>query len=137
MIIQSHIQQMKDATWDGYNPKFNCWGATQYALGQRKRWGWVGAEVMWRWINTKTTPVEGELQEGDVLVISCATYNKLIHTAVYMGNGKWFHKRGRHDTLIQSQQEVEDCYVNDRYFYGDMKAKVSIHRLKLKKSKTK
>jgi cell wall-associated NlpC family hydrolase len=118
---------------DGYNSSFNCWGATQYALGQRKRWGWVGENVMWRWLNSKTEVVTGKVRLGDVLVISSALRGNLIHTAVYMGEGLWFHKQGKFEASSQSKSKVISIYTTDLYIYNGDHAKVNIHRLKTKK----
>lgn len=130
MIIKSNIQEMTDNNPDGYNPKFNCWGATQYALGERKKYAWITERVMCQWICEKTVKVEkNSLKIGDILVISCNEYNKLIHTAVYIGNGKWFHKQGKFETSIMTKEEIIKIYTNLRFFWDGTTPKIDIHRL--------
>jgi cell wall-associated NlpC family hydrolase len=132
MIIQSNIDQMKEISECGYCPKFNCWGATQYALGHRKKYGWVGEQVMWRWLKSKTVLVSDDHQVGDILVISDNRYNQLIHTAVYLGDGIWFHKEGKFEASFHTKQTVIKKYTNEIYFWGERVPKIEIYRLKTK-----
>jgi cell wall-associated NlpC family hydrolase len=129
MIKSDHIEEMKALTKHGICTKFNCWGATQYALGQRKRYGWIGENVMWRWLDSKTVVVLDELQVGDILVISDLKYNELIHTAVYMGNDLWFHKEGKFDASIETKDNVIEKYTNEEYFRGGRIPHIEIRRL--------
>lgn len=137
MIIQERVQEMRRITsLTGYSKKFNCWGATQYALGHRTRYGWVGESVMSRWLNTKTVLVEDDsLEVGDILVITCDKRNFLIHTAVYMGNSMWFHKIGKEKATYESKAIVIERYSHRRFYWGGGKAKVELRRVKPKKKK--
>jgi hypothetical protein len=135
MILVKHIVEMKRVTKGGYNPKFNCWGATQYALGERKRYGWVGSTVMTKWLNQKTTTVNSEesLELGDILVITNSASEELIHTATYCGKGRWFQKVGKFQATFNSQNEVIKQYSTDIYVRNLKDLQVTIRRLNKKK----
>lgn len=135
MIIQSHIEQMVQNTPKGYNPKFNCWGATQYALGKRKTYGWVGIQVMETWLHKNTFKIDGEAQVGDILVIKSKKNFFLVHTAVYVGQGVWFHKCGKFETAYESQAEVIKRYENS--FWGGDEPEIVVQRLNPPKAKKK
>lgn len=92
----------------GGNDEFNCWGATLYALGATKQLFWADDDDINDFIETKTTEVSGKLKKGDIL----ALYDRIgiSHTAVYIGGGKWFHKRGGLDSRYDSKNDVLDDY---------------------------
>lgn len=134
MIIQSHIEVLQRVAFTGFTKKYNCWGATQYVLGKRKKYGWVGEQVMRRWLNTKTIEVsEKEPQIGDILVIECSYYGWLIHTAVYVGNNKWVNKHGKFDLAFETKEQILKEYGTTRYAREEHTVKTTIRRVKTPK----
>lgn len=129
MIDRQRIQAMIKATKGGYNSEFNCWGATQYLLGHKEKIGWIEEKKMWSWLDKKTQVVtKSKLAVGDILVIS-RNDGTLIHTAVYVGRNKWFHKRGKWEALRESKKDILNHYAGELYVYGGFKANINIHRV--------
>ena len=91
---------------------FNCWGATLFVLGEIDRLRWVELTEMSSWIRERTKEVEQEeIMIGDVVVL---TYDDslydLEHTATYIGNGKFFHKKGSNYGEITDLDGVYESY---------------------------
>lgn len=129
MIQSSRIQTMIKATKTGYNSEFNCWGATQYLLGHKDKISWINEKKMWSWLDKKTVIINNEkLKAGDILVIS-RNDGALIHTAVYVGRNKWFHKKGKWEAVRESKEEIINHYAGGLYIYGGLKAQINIHRI--------
>ena len=113
-----NIQNVKKAYLEGKenNFDFNCWGATLYSLGYSKRLRWVNGDEMIEWLDENTFVVPMDyLQIGDILVLwrgedrNDFTY-PLEHTAVYLGKGKYFHKRGSSCSEIATLEDVRAIY---------------------------
>ena len=124
MINIQNIEDMKWETRTGHSKKFNCWGATQFALGMRKKFAWVSEQVMLKWIDKNTTPVTDEVTPGDILILK-SSLGTLFHTAVYLGNNNWFHKLGSCETTFSEKEEIIKGYFKD-----PSSAQILIHRLK-------
>ena len=99
MLNKTNVSKMKRK---GMTGEFNCWGATAHALGAIKKPYWVCGHDMNSFIRKFTKSKSGEFKEGDIVVIyntdggrlkKMAEYD-LIHTAVYIGDGMWYHKLG-------------------------------------------
>lgn len=121
-------------TW-GYG---NCWGTTLYMLGVIKEPRFIDSAEMDPWLDKNTKRVV-KPAFGDVLVIrrettdcSCiydsAPYNcggrseycdapgALMHTAVYIGDGLYWHQRGHcGQFLIESLLDIVITYPGDHY----------------------
>lgn len=130
MLSQNRINQMTKAASSGYNNKFNCWGATKFALGHLTKYQWVKEDAMMAWLNQKTFQLKprAKLQSGDILVIQKSN-GYLLHTAIYLGNRLWFHKKGKFETGSESKLKIINTYTSDMYLYGGFTAKISIRRL--------
>lgn len=89
---------------------FNCWGATLFVLGQAKRLEWVTCGTMDRFLENKTKPV-AIWEIGDILVIRDGRW--LEHTAVYIGGGLYFHKRGPNTSEVTDIKGVRKIYGGD------------------------
>lgn len=95
---------------------FNCWGATMYVLGHEKRLTWIDQGTMIEWLDENTKhhcspscrchlrseeefyTLPDNIQPGDILTMWKG--DDLVHTAVYIGRGKFFHKRGESTSEI-------------------------------------
>ena len=86
---------------------FNCWGATLAYFGVIKDPYWVHPMDMNLWINTHTKPVK-RLQVNDIAVFRQG--ETLIHTAIYFGNRKWWHKEGELETHSKTLREIKAMY---------------------------
>ena len=95
---------------------FNCWGATQFVLGQAEDLWWVGVGEMLAWLKNATKKIYGPRKKGDVLVITRYGGMQLIHTAVYVGGGLYFHKRGGNHAETTDLKEVMKTYPGDKHY---------------------
>ena len=122
--IRNGHKEGKEGTWD-----FNCWGATLYALGEMADLVWICASDMMDFLNEKTREVTEQevMQKGDILVLYGydedamfeMDYNEdgdeivLIHTAIYLGRGIFWHKMGANKSEFATQEEVVQGYEAD------------------------
>lgn len=91
---------------------FNCWGASQYVLKVRDTLGWIETFEMSRWLSDNTEVVKTP-EVGDILALfgdHPAVGKLLIHTAVYLGDGKYLHKLGAARAEQVSLQGVLKAY---------------------------
>lgn len=95
--------QTRTGFWGG----FNCWGATLFTLGARRKLEWVECREMENWLMENTRPIHRPRKQGDILVVE--RYD-LEHTAVYIGDGKYFHKRGPNTAEITDLAGVRRIY---------------------------
>lgn len=99
-----------------YREDFNCWGATAFVLGITDNLRWIENYKMMEILTEKTEIVRTEeIQRGDILVIYESKW--LHHTAVYLGRGKYFHKRGMNTSEITDIDGVIAIYGNDKIEY--------------------
>jgi hypothetical protein len=93
---------------------YNCWGATQFVLGFAKRLRWIENHEMYEWLNENTHRIYRPSKWGDILAIYYSDADDrpwgLKHTAVYMGNGQYFHKRGACPAQIVTLKEIKETY---------------------------
>lgn len=86
---------------------YNCWGATLFVLGHARILQWIECGVMRRWLEENTEPIHRPRKPGDIV----AVYGwGLEHTAVYLGNGKYFHKMGSNRAEITDLAGVRKIY---------------------------
>lgn len=77
-----------------YSGDFNCWGATAFVSGIMDKLVWIEDYRMVEILTERTIRIRANsIQRGDILVIYEGG-KWLHHTAVYLGRGKYFHKRG-------------------------------------------
>lgn len=95
--------QVRTGHWRG----FNCWGATKFVLGANDRLEWVNGWEMQRWLKLATGEIYRPAKAGDILAVW--EYG-LSHTAVYLGNGKYFHKRESNTSEITTLAGVRKIY---------------------------
>ena len=102
---------------------FNCWGATMFVLNVTARLRWVYEWNMREFLEEETEAVVDKIQAGDILVM-WSGFN-LWHTAVYIGNHKFFHKKGSNCAEITTLDGVKREYPEaDRIEYRRMSAEV-------------
>lgn len=91
---------------------FNCWGASQYVTGVRNNLGWVEIEEMSNWLTDHTTKVN-KPQAGDILTLFAflPVGKLLLHTAVYIGDGKYLHKLGMLKAEVTNLRTVVRHYA--------------------------
>lgn len=89
------------------NLHFNCWGATLAYFGVIKKPYWVHPMDMNLWLKTHTKPVT-KVQVNDIAVFRRG--ETLIHTAIYLGKSKWWHKEGELETYTKSLREIKSLY---------------------------
>lgn len=87
---------------------FNCWGATLFVLEGDDSLRWVEDDEMTDWLYDNTDPIEEPTKDGDILVLW--RYGSLWHTAVYMGEGQYFHKKGSNEAEITDISGVFGAY---------------------------
>lgn len=69
----------------------NCWGTTLWVLGVHQEHHAIFEDRMEPWLATNTVPVDADgIRPGDILV--WRWYESLIHTAVCIGDGRYFHQ---------------------------------------------
>jgi len=116
--IKKAHRQGKDGTCE-----FNCWGTTLFILSQTDKLEWVGSTYMKPFLKNKTMPkVNQGFEKGDILVLwgnawhsNGVEHKELIHTAVYVGNGKFFHKKGMDESCYDTLEDVLHSYLHDNY----------------------
>ena len=88
---------------------FNCWGATLFVLGMTHRLDWIERYEMEELLDDNAHNIKAdERTRGDILALwvdGC-----LIHTAVYMGRNKFFHKRGMNNSEITKLDGILAIY---------------------------
>ena len=87
--VPSHIMDLDGMKEEGPN----CWNATIMFFDDSEEVRFVSEEEMKQWLNENTEKDTHKIcAPGTIL----AMYNDsgLIHTAVYVGKGTLFHKRG-------------------------------------------
>jgi hypothetical protein len=92
----------------GNTRKLNCWGATLLILKEKNRLEWVTARRMDKFLKRRTKNVNDAnkgLKLGDILVIRDKD-SELVHTAVYVGNDNWFHKRGALNSQYDHSRDI-------------------------------
>jgi cell wall-associated NlpC family hydrolase len=91
---------------------FNCWGATLYVLNVSRTLTWVEEHVMQEFLVKRTDKIKTEdIQEGDIFVMYGETwFGYLQHTAVYIGEGMYFHKRGSKHSEITNLEDIFEIY---------------------------
>lgn len=104
--------------------RFNCWGATAYVLELDHKLTWLECYGMVDLLEDYTVIISEEsIQRGDILAIY--TKNKygtyLEHTAVYLGRGRYFHKRGSNTSEITNLAGVIRIYGKQKIEYRRVK----------------
>jgi len=108
---------------DGWDNTFNCWGATLYCLNMDSELLWIDKEEMTEFLDIHTKEIDDapNLKVGDILAMyrdDDHYYGSgLCHTAVYLGNGKYFHKKGGGISEITDEIGILDSYHYDKAEY--------------------
>jgi len=108
IINKDNIKEAYALGKNGSND-FNCWGATLFALNKNTDLYWTSQKTMNEFLQKETEKVFNKIKIGDIL----ALYNKregLLHTAVYIGRNKFFHKRGSNKAEYVTEQEIKNIY---------------------------
>lgn len=92
---------------------FNCWGATLFVLGHADTLLWQNCTYMTRWLEDETVEIEEATKPGDIIAVWSYC---LEHTAVYIGHGRYFHKRGSNEAEILTLEGVKDIYPGEYTF---------------------
>lgn len=87
--------------------RFNCWGATLFVLNVLGRPVWAEQDVMEAWLEQNAKPVYRP-RPGDVVTIY--NYGTLSHTAVCLGKGRYFHKKGSNIAEVTDLAGVKRTY---------------------------
>ena len=87
---------------------YNCWGATQKFFQPRQnKLHWADENEMKDWLETYTVKCNPKKHN----IVAIYDNEGLIHTAVHIGQGKYYHKRGSYTAEIApSINEVLDTY---------------------------
>jgi hypothetical protein len=127
LINESNLDQAHEEGREG-NGNFNCYCTSLFILGQVKELYWVDCPEITEFIHKHTIEVSNA-QRGDMLVMweedMCDEYGDeqdedgciISHTAVYLGNGRWFHKEGGSKSSFGTQQDVLDAYLHAFWEY--------------------
>ena len=104
-IIEDAFKAMS-SWWD--REAFNCWGFTAAHFGWIADIEWVDRDTMINLLSRNTKPVES-IEVGDIE----AYYDdlgELIHTAVYAGDGLYYHKEGQRCFHHEEQKSIYKRY---------------------------
>ncbi len=102
----------------------NCWGTTLYCLGALNgKLRNLQADETWAWLTLYTKRISKwngvrKRSFGDILIITnkSAWYHHLVHTALYLGDGLYFHQQGYEGKwLIGSLKEIQGIYTGEFY----------------------
>ena len=88
-------------------PYFNCWGATMFVLGGADRLNWLSGWRMQQWLDQNTREIYRPRKPGDIVAVHAWG---LEHTAVYIGNSKYFHKQGGNVSEITDLAGIRRTY---------------------------
>jgi NlpC/P60 family len=97
---------------------FNCWGATLFTIGAIDKLEWLECDEITEFIENETISIsESALQRGDILVL-IDRWDEIMHTAIYLGRGKYFHKSGSNHSEITDLRSILHVYYEyeDIYF---------------------
>ena len=115
---------LEEAHFEGRNCRshFNCWNATLFVLGKTGELYWSDVYEIEKFIYSETYEVSN-LRIGDILVLygylddydlsEEENQDRILHTAVYTGKNKWFHKQGANKSEFVTEEEVKDIYCED------------------------
>lgn len=104
------------------NGGFNCWNATLFVLGKTDELYWSDNFEIADFINEETFTIPSP-SKWDILVLYDFPSSywaeeqgidpeilRICHTAVYIGNGQWFHKRGESQSEFATENEIKEIY---------------------------
>lgn len=98
-----------------FTQDYNCWGATMFVLGAKDHLTWVDNPEISDWLMANCEPVKRP-QIGDVLGLfykdDAKKIARLMHTAVYIGNGRYLHKLGQQKAVVEPLAKVIAHYRN-------------------------
>lgn len=111
-------KRLAEADKLGQSPtrSFNCHGATAYVthLADTNDLRWIQPDDMAPLLQNNTTEIQPlDIQRGDILALFDSRHNdfdKLIHTATYLGQGNYWHKRGSAASEHTTLSGVIDTY---------------------------
>lgn len=90
--------------------KFNCYSATRFVLGHAQRLAWTDFKTMQRWLYDYTEEIHRPRKPGDIVTVHVYPDKWLQHTAVYIGGGKYFHKKGSNCAEITDLKGIRQIY---------------------------
>ncbi len=98
----------------------NCWNATLLFHGVTNEIEFTTESEMKHWLESECRPIKGRcIKFGDVLVMKRGA--ELIHTAVYLKHGKYWHKPGCNGSVgweFASKKRIKDIYSEaDTLYY--------------------
>lgn len=108
-ITYTHSNAKDHGSWD-----FNCWGATLFVLNQADKLQWLDCDDMQEWLDKNTTRIYRPRKAGDIVAVhdDC-----LEHTAVYLGRGRYFHKKGAGRAEVTTLDGIREIYSGEYTFY--------------------
>lgn len=126
-VFQVERNQVLKLDWiDKFNNNFdppyaNCWALTMMICGALDEPKWARLEEVEQWLATCTHAYEGEPRPGDIFVMRSHRNHGRIHciehTAMYLGNGTYWHKPGsdvgQYTTLEQMQYIYHDAPITE------------------------
>lgn len=102
-------------------PYANCWALTMLICGGLNKPKWVEADEIEKWLALNTHGFNNKVRSGDILVMrSPFAYDRnncIIHTAIYMGEGKYWHKPGSDVGQYATLKDVQKIYRNANIVY--------------------
>lgn len=108
MTILNHSLINEWAHYD-HNIYMNCWGASMLYLGVLKHPQWLNEKEMRKLLKENVYETL-ELKVNDIYAI----YNiegALAHTAIYLGNGEFWHKAGNSRTEVTTKNKIDTMYM--------------------------
>ncbi len=90
---------------------YNCHGLTLWLLGHESSLKWVETDTFEQFLKIvkKQEAKKPERKKGELLVIAVDDHSN-SHSAIYLGDGKYLHKKGSGQIEILEWPEVRKTY---------------------------
>jgi hypothetical protein len=88
---------------------FNCWAGTLMYFNELKTPRWIEQREMIQWMEANTKRVTRK-RKNDIIALFDGGNEGLLHTAVYLGDGKVWHKKGANVAEITTIEKMLKVY---------------------------
>lgn len=100
-------------------PYANCWALTMLICGGIRRPTWAHVDQVEEWLEDKTHDIDDAPRAGDIFIMRSRFARGrdrcMEHTAVYMGNGIYWHKPGadvgQYTTMADMQEQYPEATI--------------------------
>lgn len=102
----------------------NCWATTLYSVGAIKKLRYISSGNITKWIKDNTIKRRRRKpKRGDIIVFTVGLLfkKKIVHTAIYLGNGVYFHQRGWRGPWEMCDLDRLFISYGEDYYYSELK----------------